>query len=105
MPGQAPLDGLLKTSSRLFARSGTPVAVGEPHSVSTDATRSGAVGSLTSKTCRPSHPPGNTPGRTGSPSQVAPAGAGEVHERTRILPQTITSPRVPAPSRESITPP
>ena len=50
MPSLAavPLDWLLSTSSRLLARSGTPVAVCEPPGLETNARPGGLAGSLMS---------------------------------------------------------
>ena len=61
---------------------------------STSPTSTGFVLSLMSKMCRPSQPSG-----TGSPSHESwddpvPV-AGEFHERTRMSPQTTTSPWLP----------
>ena len=56
----------------------------------TEPTRSGSDGLLMSKTCRPSNP---IP--TSSPSHDDVAVAGEFHDRTSRLPQTITSPWLP----------
>ena len=53
------------------------MAVWEPHSVSTDATRSGSLRSLMSKTCRPSHPREH-PGRHRLPVTGRPGRRGRV---------------------------
>src|SRR5918996_4209623 len=87
----AALDGLLYTSSRLLAGSGTPLAVCDPHGVATNASATGSSGLLMSKTCTPSCPAGVKT----SPHMRPPAGVGEFQDRTRMLPQTITSPWLP----------
>src|SRR5918996_2833400 len=70
------------------------VAVCEPHGSSTEATRSGLLRSVISKTCTPSQPAGTVVARPWS-SQVRLAAFGEFQDLTKRLPQTTMSPWSP----------
>ena len=71
---------------RSLAGSGTPVAVCEPHGRSMNASVSGAVGSPTSKTCRPSSPAMTGSSPHGQPPAGMPFELAESHERVMMSP-------------------